>query len=120
MKNIICSLLLLVGGIVTVSAQDNATSIELSENQSMCITGKGPGQDGAINPYANDKRSFAVVENTGDSALDIRISRDEGKVEIITVEAKKTVQVELKKNHVLYLDSTKKGVAKISFKPYQV
>jgi len=120
MKNLICLLFFMIGVVATNSAQENATSIELSENQSMCITGKGPGQDGAINPYANDKKSFAVVENTGDSALDVRISRDEGKVEIITVEANKTIQVELKKNHVLYLDSTEKGVAKISFKPYQV
>ena len=40
-------------------------SFEIVNGQSMCMLGKGPGQDATINPYAEEDFSYALVENIG-------------------------------------------------------
>lgn len=59
-------LLLLITFMSITTIATSQTIIELGSVQSMCITGKGPGQDGAINPYT-DKDSIAIVENIGEN-----------------------------------------------------
>ena len=48
MKKMIFMACILLLGLYEVAAQQ---VIELGPSQAMCIAGKGPGQDGAINPY---------------------------------------------------------------------
>ena len=40
------------------------TEFELKPSQSMLMTGKGPGQDGTINPF-DGQDCYAIVENNG-------------------------------------------------------
>jgi len=88
---------------------------ELDGNQSMCITGKGPGQDGAINPYMGED-SRGIVKNIGDSSIDVRIQEKGELIEIITVEPRETREVALMAGYELYLDSEREGKARVSFK----
>ncbi len=88
--------------------------IELQPSQSMSISGKGPGQDAAINPYL-DGNSIAIVKNVGKNPLSYRIQRD-GKVLLtneISVKQKKFIDLE--KGDELYFDSEKEAKAKVSF-----
>ena len=53
-------------------AQDD---FELEPYQTMLMTGKGPGQDGSINPYYGQD-CYAIVENIGVGEFSIRIQRE--------------------------------------------
>jgi len=86
---------------ITAHAQD---TIEFDSNQSMCISGKGAGQDGAINPYLGED-CYAIVKNTGDDALSIRIQENGEITDMIEIQGKKTKKIFLKKNAVLYVDT---------------
>ena len=93
-----------------------AEVIELNPSQSMIITGKGPGQDGAINPYI-DKASIAMVENIGRNPFEVRIQTSGKILEIRKVSPGKTEEFSLQKGVELYLDSELPGRAKVNFKP---
>lgn len=80
------------------------SSFELDPSQSMLMTGKGPGQDGAINPYYGQD-SFAIVENTGTSEFSVRIQQSAKVIEIIPIASKEVKKVKLLKNYQLYIDS---------------
>ncbi len=69
MKKALCILAIFLFSIHLAIAQD---IIQLEPSQFMCIAGKGPGQDGAINPYLGSD-SIATVENLGENAFSIRI-----------------------------------------------
>ncbi len=90
---------------------------ELSPQQSMLMTGKGPGQDGAINPYS-DTKSISVVENMGKSSFSVRIKDTSGVVKETPVPPKKTLEFVLEKGDQLYLDTENKSKAKITFKKF--
>ena len=82
----------------------------------MIISGKGPGQDGAINPYLG-RESIATVENIGENPFEVRI-QSEGKIlEIRKVSPGKTEAFALKKGVELYLDTELPGTARVNFKP---
>ena len=102
-------------GITTIgSAQENPNILDL-DSQSMCITGKGPGQDGAINPYAG-KACIAVVENMGNNRFSIRVQSKGKIVAQIPIKPNETKEVRLPKGTELYFDSDLKTKAKVDFK----
>lgn len=92
--------------------------IELGSTQSMGISGKGPGKDGAINPYL-DVPSLATVKNKGDHPFVVRI-QEKGKIlaeVLVAVDEKKLIY--LKPGFEMYFDSTKPTEVKVSFKKYK-
>lgn len=91
------------------------TVIKLTNNQSMCIAGKGAGQDGAINPYMKSD-SFGIVENIGQNDFSIRIQKAGEIIQQITIKPKETKTVELLKGYEMYFDSESKATAKVDFK----
>lgn len=90
---------------------------ELKPAQSMSITGQGPGQDAAFNPYS-DTTSVAIVENIGEKSFTIRIRSEADKITRIPIDPKETEEVILPKGSILYLDSEFKSKAKIDFKKF--
>ncbi|MCW5518824.1 hypothetical protein J1N09_03175 [Aureitalea sp. L0-47] len=95
----------------------NATAqdiIELDGTQSMCIAGKGPGQDGAINPYLGSN-SVAIVENVGKNEFSIRVQTKEELVKTIAIGPRETKEVSLLKGQVLYFDTDLEAIASVAF-----
>lgn len=90
---------------------------ELSPSQSMCITGKGPGQDAALNPFLK-MDSYGIIENIGKNDFTIRVQNKGNVIEQITIKPKGIKKVVLLKGYELYLDSELQGKAKVNFKPY--
>ncbi len=89
------------------------TEFVLDPSQSMIMTGKGPGQDGTINPY-DGQDCYALVKNIGNRAFSIRV-QEEGKViEEIPIEKGELKEVTLLKGYELYLDPNPEGIAKAS------
>ena len=92
-------------------------TFELTNGQSMCMIGKGMGQDATINPYANEEFSYALIENIGTVKFNIRVeSIDEERREYI-IKPKDIVVVKLYRDNILYFDSltAEKGEAKIKY-----
>ena len=92
-------------------------TFELTNGQSMCMIGKGMGQDATINPYANEEFSYALIENIGTVKFNIRVeSIDEERREFI-IKPKDIVVVKLYRNNILYFDSltAEKAEAKIKY-----
>ena len=92
-------------------------TFELTNGQSMCMMGKGVGQDATINPYANEEFSYALIENIGNFKFNIRVeSIDEERREFI-IKPKDIVVVKLFRNNILYFDSLtiEKAEAKIKY-----
>ena len=89
---------------------------ELDPNQSMLMTGKGAGQDGAINPYYGQD-CYAIVENMGESDFSIRIQQAGKIIETIPIANQEVKKVKLLKGYELYFDtnSTAKVNAKLDF-----
>ena len=112
MKRTLCilSILLFCGQLAT--AQD---IIELEPSQFMCIAGKGPGQDGAINPYLGSD-TIATVENLGENSFFIRIQTKGKLLKRFPIDPKDTKEVTLLKDQVLYFDSDKKTTVSVSFR----
>lgn len=102
---------------VIILAQYEVTSqsiIELDPKSNMSITGKGPGQDAAINPYLGTD-CFGIVKNIGKNNFVIRIQKDGKILEQISVKPKENKKIVLLKGYELYLDSTLKAKAKVVF-----
>lgn len=97
------------------SCVTSQTVLELTPSQSMCITGKGPGQDAAINRYSAGN-SLGIVKNVGENRLRARI-QEAGKIISLTdIEPGQTQKLELRPGLELYLDTEKGSRAKVSFK----
>jgi len=96
-------------------AQKNKEIFELKPSQSMSITGKGIGQDAAINLY-KDGNSIAIIKNLGENSFEIRVEY-QGKVfQTRVLKGGKSTMISLRQGSVLYLDSDLKATAKVSFK----
>lgn len=95
----------------------NEAIFDLDPNQSMLMTGKGPGQDGAINPYSGEK-SIAVVSNLGDSVFNVRIQQDGEIIRECPMLPGVTREFPLEPGHELYLDTTQKSRSKVTFKKF--
>ena len=91
---------------------------ELDPQQSMLITGKGPGQDGAINPYSGEK-SISIVKNLGEMPFSVRIQEKGNIIETREVTPKESESFVLEKSYELYLDCDDKAKAKVNFKRFK-
>lgn len=89
------------------------TEFILDPSQSMIMTGKGPGQDGTINPYSGQD-CFAIVKNIGEREFSIRVQQAGKIIEEISILKGETKNVKLLKGYELYLDPNPNGVAKAS------
>ena len=94
------------------------TVFDLSPQQSMLITGKGPGQDAAINPY-KDGNSKAVVKNLGKVPVLVRIQQRGEIIDMTEIRGGSKKEFVLEKDYELYLDSEYgEGKAKVMFRKY--
>lgn len=99
---------------ITSYAQD---TIKFESNQSMCISGKGAGQDGAINPYLGED-CYAIVKNKSIDKFTIRVEKGERNIaQSFDIEKNQTKKILLKKDMVLYIDTDiiESAIAEISF-----
>lgn len=92
-------------------------SFELTNGQSMCMIGKGQGQDATINPYANQDYSYALIENIGAVEFQIRIESFEEDLRQFLIKANDVVVVKLNRGNVLYFDALtlEKAMARIKY-----
>ncbi|AXG70153.1 hypothetical protein KORDIASMS9_02392 [Kordia sp. SMS9] len=95
-------------------AQKEKTIFKLKPSQNMLMTGKGPGQDGAINPYT-DRNSIAIVENVGKNEFSIRLQYEGKVVRTVALAAGKTTKVGLPKGSQLYFDTEAETTVKLEF-----
>ncbi len=87
------------------------TEFELTPEQSMLMTGKGPGQDGTINPYDGED-CYAIVDNIGELEFSIRILNKKDIIEIVSIKKGESKKLTLLKGYQLYLDPNENGIAK--------
>ena len=91
-------------------------TFELTNGQSMCMLGKGTGQDATINPYADKEFSYALVENIGSVEFQIRIESTHNELKQFPIQANGLVVIKLKKDDVLYFDALTNEKAKATIK----
>ena len=106
---------LLIGFNAFAQEQTENQEIALAANQSMSITGKGPGQDGTINPFYGQD-SVAIVSNMGDNPFSVRIQKQGKIIEEIAIEPNLEKEIFLKAGQELYFDSTLAAKSAIRFK----
>ena len=96
---------------------------DLEPLESYLMFGKGPGQDGAINPYAkyiksnkgyliSSKDCFSIIENLGTSGFSIRIQKDGRIIKTIPIKKNETKKILLDAGNELYTDASFEGRAK--------
>lgn len=112
MKNKPLLILLLLFGSYTASSQ---AIFDLEPSQSMSITGKGPGQDAAINPY-DGGNSVAVIQNIGKNTFDARVQYNGEIIKIVAIPVGQTKEVNIPKGYELYFDTLAITKAKLLFK----
>ena len=107
--------LILLASLIFITQQVTIaqTEFELEPSQSMLMTGKGPGQDGTINPYSGED-CYAIVRNIGKREFSIRVQQDGKIIEEIPILKDEVKKVNLLKGYELYLDPNPKGKAKAS------
>lgn len=110
-------LFLLVITTAVLGFAQTKTEFTFKPDQSMCITGKGAGQDGAINPYYGSD-SVAVIKNIGETPFAVRIKDEKGKSTSTQLNVGDTQKFTLLKGAILFIDSTKKALADITFEEY--
>lgn len=88
---------------------------ELAPASNMSITGKGPGQDAAYNPYFG-RKCIAVVNNLGKNKFNVRVQSNGSIVETRTIEPRGKAEILLLENYELYLDSQFESTARVVFK----
>lgn len=108
--------LLLLSTLFTLSFSFGQT-FEIADGQSMCMIGKGNGQDATINPYADEEYSYVIIENIGAVEFQVRIESIENEIKQFLIKSNDEVVLKLQRNNVLYLDAitSKKAKAKIKY-----
>ena len=86
-------------------------TFELTNGQSMCMIGKGVGQDATINPYANEEFSYALIENIGTVEFNIRVESIDKEIREFIIKPYDKVVVKLYRAEILYLDSLTLDIA---------
>jgi hypothetical protein len=81
----------------------------------MLMTGKGVGQDGAINPY-KDGNSIAIVKNLGENEFSIRIQQNGKVLRTRTLNAKEATMIPIAKGQELYFDTELETTVKLEFR----
>jgi hypothetical protein len=114
---IICSLLFICFLFIDIDVYAQENKYELDASTSMLMTGKGKGQDGAINPFFGQD-CFAIVKNTGDKKFSIRIENKGKLIKTIIILKGEKKKIKLLKGQELYLDTNEsyKIKASIQFK----
>lgn len=94
-----------------------AAIIELDNQQSMIMTGKGSGQDATINPYAGED-CVAIVKKVGERTFSIRIQMEGKILETLDCEKGKKIEIPLLAGNELYLDPNPQGpsLAQVNYK----
>ena len=94
-----------------------AQTFEITDGQSMCMIGKGKGQDATINPYANKDYSYAIIENIGFVDFQVRIEFIEKDTRQFLIKPNDKGVVKLYRNNILYVDALtlEKVEAKITY-----
>ena len=82
-------------------------NFRLDPSTSMLMTGKGPGQDGSINPYAGQD-CVAVVANLANTPFSVRIQQKGILLRTIDIEKKETKRISLGAQEELYIDTPNK------------
>ena len=92
-------------------------SFELTNGQSMCMIGKGQGQDATINPYADEDYSYSLIENIGSVEFEIRIESIKKDLKQFLIKPNDKVVIKLYRNNILYLDALtlEKAEARIKY-----
>ncbi len=101
--------------ISTISLSAQESIIELGPNQSMIISGKGPGQDGAINPYLKEG-SIATVENLGEYEFSVRLQKKGEILKMVAIKKGKKKEFDLDPGVELYFDTEYEGKAEVLFR----
>lgn len=96
----------------------SSSVFQLTPDQSMLITGKGPGQDAAINPYQNQK-SIAIIQNLGKTPVSVRIQNNKNLLINRDILGSSTNTFTLEIGDELYLDATAPAKAKVTFKKWR-
>ena len=82
----------------------------------MSISGKGAGQDAAINPFLNEG-SIAIVKNIGKAEVSIRVQYLGKITKQMRLAPARITRVQLPKGHELYFDGMKqKTSVEVSFR----
>lgn len=115
LKTILLSASLLLMSVV-MQAQESV--IELDGQQSMCITGKGQGQDAAINPYIGSK-SIAVIQNFGKNPFSIRVQKQGQILSTQEIAPGLKQKVILEAGQELYFDGDRKTTADVKFERFK-
>jgi hypothetical protein len=84
------------------------TEFALEPRQSMLMTGKGPGQNGTINPFDGED-CYAIVENFGEGTFSVRIQKNGEILQTIYIPKGETQKILLLKDQELYLDSEERS-----------
>ena len=108
---------LLLHSALLIFAFGFAQTFEITDGQSMCMIGKGKGQDATINPYADKEYSYALIENIGLVEFKVRVESTENKIREFIVKPSDKVVVQIYRAEILYLDSLTldKAEAKIMY-----
>ena len=102
---------ILVFGILLLASSGSyaQTEFELDPSQSMLMTGKGKGQDGAINPYYGQD-CMAIVSNMSDMEFSLRIQKKGEILKTIAIKGGEEKRIELLKDQELYIDTNDEKV----------
>lgn len=114
MKNFLFMAMVIV---IAQACSSGKSILELTPDQSMLITGKGEGQDAAINPY-QDVKSVALVKNLEGSGFNVRIQNQGRVIDIVEVPLHETKRFTLEKGDELYLDTEVQAKAKVTFRRF--
>ena len=79
------------------------TIFELDGQQSMLMTGKGPGQDATINPF-EEEDCYVLIQNLGAELFSVRVQYKSEVVNITYVNPSQTKKIKLLMGQELYLD----------------
>jgi hypothetical protein len=91
----------------TYAYAQEENNFKLDPSTSMLMTGKGPGQDGSINPFAGQD-CVAVVANLANTPFSVRIQQKGIILRTFAVEKKETKRISLGAQEELYIDTPNK------------
>lgn len=91
---------------------------ELDSNQSMGISGQGPGRDAAINPYEKED-CIALIKNLGEGILEARTKDKEGKQRSTKIAPQEQKRIFIAVGTILYFDAIKATKASVTYERLQ-
>ena len=89
------------------------TIFELDGQQSMLMTGKGPGQDATINPFEGED-CYVLIQNLGAELFSVRIQYKGEVVDVTKVHPSQIKRIKLLIGQELYLDAETRKKTKAS------